>query len=176
MRHRRGARQFRDAWPRGALFRQSADAKSTVPVAEDFRQLAPRLASLRRLPAGQRLVRLRRRRIHHLLMHAGAGGQLDDVSVRVAEIGRADKAMVDRAAHLFPFRLRFCQHRFEDVVVDAERAMCRSSVSCRLNSNGLPGASKNARHEPSAIWKKVCKARSSSISTALTSGRPKNSS
>jgi hypothetical protein len=56
MRHQRGARQFRDAWPRGALFRQSADAKLTVPVAEDFRQLAPRLASFRRLPAGQRLV------------------------------------------------------------------------------------------------------------------------
>src|SRR5580700_7648035 len=54
-------------------------------------------------------------------MHAGAGGQLDDVSVRVAEIDRPDKAMIDRAAHLFSFRLRFSQHRFEDVVVDGER-------------------------------------------------------
>src|ERR1700730_14693073 len=54
-------------------------------------------------------------------MHAGAGGQLDDVSVRVAEIYRPDKAMIDRAAHLFSFRLRFSQHRFEDVVVDGER-------------------------------------------------------
>jgi hypothetical protein len=32
MRHQRGARQFRDAWPRGALFRQSADAMLTVPA------------------------------------------------------------------------------------------------------------------------------------------------
>src|SRR5260370_17308760 len=54
-------------------------------------------------------------------MHAGAGGQLDDVSVRVAEIDRPDKAMIDRAAHLFSFRLRFSQHRIEDVVVDGER-------------------------------------------------------
>src|SRR6516164_6145891 len=42
--------------------------------------------SLCRLPAGERLVRLRQGRVHHLLMHAGVGGQLDDVAVRVAEI------------------------------------------------------------------------------------------
>src|SRR5258708_30320370 len=54
-------------------------------------------------------------------MHAGAGGQLAEVSVRVAEIDRPDKAMIDRAAHLFSFRLRFSQHRFEDIVVDGER-------------------------------------------------------
>ncbi len=61
-------------------------------------------------------------------MHAGAGGQLDDVSVRVAEIDRPDKAMIDRAAHLFSFRLRFSQHRFEDVVVDGAWKIARRKL------------------------------------------------
>src|SRR5260370_295130 len=38
-------------------------------------------------------------------------------------------------------------------------AMCRSRSSWRLKSNGFPGASKNARQEPSSIWRKVWSAR-----------------
>jgi hypothetical protein len=83
--------------------------------------------------------------------------------------------MIDRAAHLFSFRLRFSQHRFEDVVVDGERDVQVERI-LPLEFDGLPGASKNARHEPSAIWKNVCKARPSSISNALSNGRPRNSS
>src|SRR5690242_7996271 len=52
------------------------------------------------LPASERLVRLRLRRVHDLLVNAGVSGQLDDVAVRVAEIDRAAEAVVDRAAHL----------------------------------------------------------------------------
>src|SRR5712691_1447194 len=54
-------------------------------------------------------------------MRAGAGGQFDDVAVGVAEIDRADKAMIDRAAHLDPFRPALFEHAVEDVVFDAER-------------------------------------------------------
>src|SRR5215208_4248661 len=52
------------------------------------------------LPASERLVRLRLRWVHDLLVNAGVGGQLDDVAVRVAEIDRAAEAVVYRAAHL----------------------------------------------------------------------------
>ena len=61
-------------------------------------------------------------------------------------------------------------------------AMCRSKSCWSLNSNGRPGASKNAMHDPSPISKKVwrtlvdrpvwvCR-----ISNASTSGSPRNPS
>src|SRR3954453_2578121 len=73
------------------------------------------------LPASERLVRLRLRWVHDLLVNAGVGGQLDDIAVRVAEIDRAAEAVVDRAAHLNRAGAALLQHAFEDVVVDAER-------------------------------------------------------
>src|SRR4051812_26244083 len=73
------------------------------------------------LPASERLVRLRLRWVHDLLVNAGVGGQLDDVAVRVAEIDRATEAVVYRAAHLNGAGSALLQHAFEDVVVDAER-------------------------------------------------------
>src|SRR6266403_465740 len=68
--------------------------------------LALRSGALRRLPAGELVVRLRHRGVHDFAMHTGAGRQLDDIAVGVAEIDRADKAVVDRAADLAAFRLR----------------------------------------------------------------------
>src|SRR3954453_12669367 len=73
------------------------------------------------LPASERLVRLRLRWVHDLLVNARVSGQLDDVAVRIAEIDRAAEAVVDRAAHLNRAGAALLQHAFEDVVVDAER-------------------------------------------------------
>src|SRR5262249_60154033 len=75
------------------------------------------------LPAGERFVRLRLRRVHDLLVNAGVGGQLDDVAVRVAEIDRAAEAVVDWSAHLKRAVAALLQHPFEDVIIDAERDM-----------------------------------------------------
>src|SRR5215469_18951409 len=74
--------------------------------------------SLRRLPAGERLVRLRQGRVHYLLVHAGVGGQLDDVAVRVAKIDRPAEAVVDRSAHFHAAFPPFVEHALEHVVVD----------------------------------------------------------
>src|SRR5437868_2485919 len=60
------------------------------------------------------------RGVHHLPISAGASGQLDDIAVGVAEIDRADKAVIDRTAHLDALRPPFRQHRLEHVVLDAE--------------------------------------------------------
>src|SRR5215469_9149262 len=76
--------------------------------------------SLRRLPAGERLVRLRQGRVHYLLVHAGVGGQLDDVAVRVAKIDRPAEAVVDRSAHFHAAFPPFVEHALEHVVVDGQ--------------------------------------------------------
>src|SRR4051794_33324177 len=73
------------------------------------------------LPASERLVRLRPRWVHDLLVNTGFGGQLDDIAVRVAEIDRAAEAVVDWAAHLNRAGAALLQHAFEDLVVNAER-------------------------------------------------------
>jgi len=54
-------------------------------------------------------------------MVAVPGGQFDHVAVRVAEIDRADKAMVDRSADLPAFGLGLLQHIVERIGLDAER-------------------------------------------------------
>src|SRR5438105_2461062 len=61
------------------------------------------------------------RGVHHLPISAGAGGQFDDIAVGIAEIDRADRAVIDRPTHLDTLRPPFRQHRLEHVVLDAER-------------------------------------------------------
>src|SRR6266853_1184214 len=58
-------------------------------------------------------ARLRQRGIHHFALHAGAGGQFDDIAVGIAEIDRADKTVVDRPAYFYSLRPPFLQHRIE---------------------------------------------------------------
>src|ERR1700738_3560541 len=53
-------------------------------------------------------------------MDPGGGGQLDDVTIRGAEIDRADKAMIDRPANLSAFGLALLQHIVERVRLDPE--------------------------------------------------------
>src|ERR1700759_2620166 len=53
-------------------------------------------------------------------MHAGAGRQFDDIAVRVAEIDRPDKTMINRSAHLVPFVFGFLQHVVKDIGFAAE--------------------------------------------------------
>src|SRR5215831_6377277 len=94
--------------PRHAHRISSADRRSMV---------------LRRLPARQRLVRLRDRRVHDFLMDPGAGGQFDNIAVRITEIDRADKAVIDRSSDLAAFGLSLLQHIVEDIGLDPERDM-----------------------------------------------------
>src|SRR5437867_3244072 len=54
-------------------------------------------------------------------MDPGAGGQFDDVTVRVAEIDRAHEAMIDRSANFSAFAPRLLQHIVECFGLDAER-------------------------------------------------------
>jgi len=73
------------------------------------------------LPVRQRLVRLGYRRVHDLARLPGAGGQLDDVAIGIAEIDRTNKAVVDRPAHLSTLGLSLVQHGVNGLGLDAER-------------------------------------------------------
>src|SRR5271165_3561691 len=53
-------------------------------------------------------------------MDPGAGGQFDDIAVRIAEIDRADKAVVDRPADLATLALPLLQHAVECIGLDPE--------------------------------------------------------
>src|SRR5437016_963964 len=97
-------------------FRGAAKRRTRKPYSTTRRSWIPGLAlrrsrndkrslvALRRLPARQRVVRLGDGRIHDFLLDAGRGGQFDDIAVRVAEVDRANKAVIDRAANLDPLR------------------------------------------------------------------------
>src|SRR6516162_848110 len=80
----------------------------------------PPSVALRRLPARQRIVRLRYHRVHDFLMDTGAGGQFDDIAIRIAEINRADKAVINRPAHLAALALRLVEHVVENIGLDPE--------------------------------------------------------
>src|SRR5262249_30203968 len=104
--------------PSGYRMARFAPKRSWFPLAARQRGGSGVLLGL---PAGERLVRLRLRWVHDLLVNAGVGGQLDDVAVRVAEIDRETEAVVDWPAHLKRAVAALLQHPFEDVIIDAER-------------------------------------------------------
>src|SRR5262249_44838323 len=54
-------------------------------------------------------------------MGAGAGGQFDHIAIGIAKIDRANKAVIDRATNLSPFRFSFLQHALEGVVLNPQR-------------------------------------------------------
>src|SRR6516162_2419035 len=90
------------------------------PGAGTKRQISFPLA-LHRLPPAQRFVRFRNGGVHHFAALAGAGGQFDDITVGIAEIDRAHKTVIDRAAQLADLRFSLIQHAVESVILDAER-------------------------------------------------------
>ena len=127
------------------------------------------------LPASERLVRFRQGWVHHLLVHAGVGGQLDDVAVRIAEIYRSAEAVVDRSAYFHGAFPPFVEHVLEDVVVDGECYVQVEAVLL-LEFERLVRGLEKGEAEPSFIWKNVCSASPPWISKALTKGNPRNSS
>jgi hypothetical protein len=85
--------------------------------------------------------------MHDLLLNPRAGSQLDDVAVGIAHIDRSNEAVIDWTAHIDPPSIGALFSIRSNTLDSTSSAMCRSSVSCRLNSNGFPGTSKNARQE-----------------------------
>src|SRR5437016_10784534 len=73
------------------------------------------------LPPSERLVRLRNSRVHDLAMRPCAGSQFNDITIRIAEVDRANKAMVDRPTHRSSFCLRLLQHALKGLRLDPER-------------------------------------------------------
>jgi hypothetical protein len=53
-------------------------------------------------------------------MNPGARGQFDNIAVRITEIDRADKGVVDGSAHLAALGLPLLQHLVKDVGLDPE--------------------------------------------------------
>src|SRR6516162_2431819 len=54
-------------------------------------------------------------------MDPGAGGQFDDIAVRITEIDRADEAVVDRPADLAALGLPLLQHAVKGIGLDPQR-------------------------------------------------------
>src|SRR5215469_9029479 len=65
-------------------------------------------------------MRLRDGRVHDFLMNPGTRGQFDNIAVRITEIDRADKGVVDGPAHLAALGLPLLQHSVEDIGLDPE--------------------------------------------------------
>src|SRR5215469_646118 len=65
-------------------------------------------------------MRLRDGRVHDFLMNPGTRGQFDNIAVRITEIDRADKGVVDGPAHLAALGLPLLQHLVKDIGLDPE--------------------------------------------------------
>src|SRR5260370_36074431 len=83
-----------------------------------------------RLPAGECVVRFRYCGVHHFAVPAGAGGQLDHISVGVPKIDRSNKTMVYGPAHFSTRPLRLLQHGVEGLWFDPERNVQIQWILC----------------------------------------------
>src|SRR5215472_9322875 len=63
-------------------------------------------------------MRLRDGRVHDFLMNPGTRGQFDNIAVRITEIDRADKVVVDGPAYLAALGLPLLQHSVKDIGLD----------------------------------------------------------
>jgi hypothetical protein len=73
------------------------------------------------LPVGECLVPFRYCGVHHFAVPAGAGCQLDDISVGIPKIDRPNKTVVNGPAHFSTCPLRLLQHVIEGLWFDTER-------------------------------------------------------
>ena len=107
-------------------------------------------------------------------MDPGAGGQFDDIAVRIAEIDRPNKAVVDRPTDFAALGLPLLQHFVKDIRLDTE---CDMQIEVVLPLEiERPAGHLKKREARAVIHLEESVQPPSSISNALTRRIPRKSS